>query len=407
MPVTTMQNMINPVVMGDMVNAKIEAQLKMTPYAKVDTSLEGVPGDTKKIPCWGYIGDAENLAENSEITYTEMSASTKSFTIGKAAKGVTITTEAINSGLGDPVGQAETQLAKSIAGKVENDVVNAALGATMIHTDTAHSISYNGLVEAATKFEDEEDGIEKVLFIHPKQEAALLKDSSFLSADKFTAGVAVNGAIGKAAGCWIKKSKRIPFVPAVTAVDAVAGVYEFTITTKAAAYDRVKVNQVELIAGDSNFSLSTDTAAGNAAALAEALNASDDASVSGYTWSSSGAKLTATEDTGKEGTLGAPVITLTGSVKATAGVVTATAGVKKVDAVPAHYDDVIIKMEPDNEETEYTENELPAITILLKKDTTVTPEYNKDFDRYEIAAFKYYGVSLTNESKVVVAKFGE
>ena len=37
--VTKMQNMINPEVMGDMLDAKIEAQLKLTPYAKVDTTL--------------------------------------------------------------------------------------------------------------------------------------------------------------------------------------------------------------------------------------------------------------------------------------------------------------------------------------------------------------------------------
>lgn len=49
MSVTMMANMINPEVMGDMINAKIEALLKITPYAHLDTSLQGVPGDTN--PC--------------------------------------------------------------------------------------------------------------------------------------------------------------------------------------------------------------------------------------------------------------------------------------------------------------------------------------------------------------------
>lgn len=406
MAVTTTQNVINTTVMGDMVEAKIDAQLKMLPYAHVDDSLVGVPGDTKKIPCWGYIGDAENVGENQELDYTQMSASTKEFTIGKAGKGVSITTEAINSGLGDPIGQAESQLAKAITGKVHADVVNAALGASMVVRDTAHAINYGGIVDAATKFEDEEDGVAKTMFIHPKQEAALLKDNDFRSADKFTEGVAVKGAIGMIAGCWIKKSKKIPLIPAVEAVSAVAGVYEITITTKASAYDRVKINDVELIAGDSDFSLSTDTTAGNAAAIAAALGASTDPSVSGYTWSATSSKITATEKTGNEGKLGAPTLTLTGDVKATAGVVTATAGVQKVDAVPAHYRDVIIKNEPDSEETEYTEDELPAITIFLKKDTAISSDYNQKFDRHDLAAYKYYGAALTNEAKVVVAEFG-
>lgn len=286
MATTTMANMINPQVMGDMINAKIEAQLKLTPYAKVDTTLQGVPGDTKTVPSWNYIGDATNVSENSELDYSQMSASTKTFTIGKAGKGVQITTEAINSGLGNPVGQAESQLAKSIAGKVDNDVLAAALTATVTAGDGTAVIGYAGIVDAVTKFEDEEDGIEKVMFISPKQEAALLKDPDFLSADKFTSGVAVNGAIGKIAGCWIKKSNKI---------------------------------------------------------------------------------------------------------KAKSGVFT----------------NPIIKLEADSAETEYTEDELPALTIFLKKDTTVNSFYNQDFDRHEITAYRYYGVALTNDSKVVLAKFAE
>ena len=61
MPATKIGDIINPQVMGDMINAKIEALCKITPYAKVDTSLVGVPGDTKTVPCWNYIGDAHEM----------------------------------------------------------------------------------------------------------------------------------------------------------------------------------------------------------------------------------------------------------------------------------------------------------------------------------------------------------
>lgn len=210
--VTKMQNMINPEVMGDMLDAKIEAQLKLTPYAKVDTTLQGVPGDTKTVPSWNYIGDAEDVAEGEEVEATKMAASSETFTIKKAMKSVSITQESINSGLGDPVGQAETQLAKSIAGKVDNDVLEAVYKGQMTSGDGTEKISYNGLVDASTKFEDEEDGIEKVLFINPAQEGTILKDSNFISADKYAPGVMVNGAIGKVAGCQVKKSKKVRLV---------------------------------------------------------------------------------------------------------------------------------------------------------------------------------------------------
>lgn len=285
MAVTTMANMINPEVMGDMINAKIEALAKFVPYAKVDTSLQGVPGDTKTVPSWNYIGDAVDVAEGAEVDLTNMTAASTTFTIKKAMKSVGITQEAINSGLGNPVGQAEAQLAKSIYGKVDNDLLNAALTATNSHNAGA-VIGYAGIVDAVTKFEDEEDGVEKVMFISPKQEATLLKDPDFLSADKFQSGVAVNGAIGKIAGCWIKKSNKI---------------------------------------------------------------------------------------------------------KAKSGVYTCP----------------IIKLEPDSAETEYTEDELPALTIFLKKDTAVDHEFKPRSQTHEITAAKYYGVALTNAAKVVLAKFNE
>lgn len=286
MAVTTMANMINPQVMGDMIDAKIEALLKITPYAKVDTTLQGVPGDTKTVPSWNYIGDAEDVAEGAEVDLTAMTASSTTFTIKKAMKSVGLTQEAINSGLGNPIGQAEKQLAKAIAGKVDNDVLAAALTATNTVGDGTAVIGYDGIVDAVAKFEDEEDGIDKVMFISPKQEATLLKDPDFISADKFQAGVAVNGAIGKIAGCWIKKSNKI---------------------------------------------------------------------------------------------------------KAKSGVFT----------------NPILKMEPDSAETEYTEDELPAITIFLKKDTQTDHDWKPRTQTHEITTAKYYGVAKTNDAKLVLAKFAE
>lgn len=283
---TKLANIINPQVMGQMINAKIEALLKLTPYAKVDTTLVGVPGDTKTIPCWKYIGDAEDVAEGAEVGLSQLTASSTTFKIKKAMKAVAITEEARLSGLGNPIGQAESQLAKAIAGKVDNDLLTEVLKSKNIVDNSSAVIGYNGVVDAVTKFEDEEDGIEKVMFISPKQEASLLKDPMFLSADKFEAGVAVKGSIGKIAGCWIKKSNKI---------------------------------------------------------------------------------------------------------KANSGVFT----------------NPIIKLEADNAETEYTDDELPALTIFLKKDTQTTSDFKARTQLTEIVSSKYYGVALTNEAKVVLAKFKE
>ena len=283
MAVTMMANMINPEVMGDMIGAKIEALLKITPYAKVDTTLQGVAGDTKTVPSWNYIGDAEDVAEGAEVDLTAMSAGTKTFTIKKAMKAVGITQEAVNSGLGNPIGQAETQLAKSIAGKVDADVLEALLTATATSGTGTTPIDYNGIVDAVGKF-NEEDITDKVLFVNPAQVTTLRKDANFISADKYNYNVVATGEIGTIAGVHIVPSRKI-----------VADGDVFTCP--------------------------------------------------------------------------------------------------------------LVKLEASSPETEYTEDELPAVTIFLKKDIQTDAEWKPRTQTHEITTAKYYGVALTNAAKVVLAKF--
>ena len=85
--VTTMKNVINPQVMGDMIEAKIDALAKLTPYAKVDTTLEAQQATLRQVPSWRYIGDAEDFdveeasKTDSEIKTTNLSATSNTFTI--------------------------------------------------------------------------------------------------------------------------------------------------------------------------------------------------------------------------------------------------------------------------------------------------------------------------------------
>ncbi len=138
MAVTKLSNIINPEVMSDMIEAKIEAQCKVTPYAHVNTDLQGVAGDTITVPSWNYIGDAEDFDvekasdSDSEVSTTNLTAGSTSFTVKCAMKAVSILQTAINSGLGNPIGQATLQLAKSIVGKVDNDLIDAIYSLSFI-----------------------------------------------------------------------------------------------------------------------------------------------------------------------------------------------------------------------------------------------------------------------------------
>ena len=283
MAVTMMKDIVNPEVMGDMIGAKVEAMLKLTKYAKLDTTLQGVAGDTKTVPSWNFIGEASDVAEGAEVDLTAMTASTKTFTIKKAMKAVGISQEAVNSGLGNPIGQAETQLAKAIASKVDADVLAALLTATAVSGNGSAGISYNGIVDAVGVF-NEEEVTEKVMFVAPSQVTTLRKDENFISADKYNYNVVATGEIGTIAGVHIVPSKRI------------------------------------VASGD-------------------------------------------------------------------------------VFTCP------IVKLEPASVESEYTEDELAAVTIFLKKDIQTDAEWKPRSQTHEITTAKYYGVALTNEAKVVLAKF--
>ena len=209
MALTKIANLIDPEVMADAISAKLPNKLVVTPIAKIDTTLVGQAGDTITVPQFAYIGDAEDIAEGVAVESVTLTATTTSAKVKKAMKGVTLTDEAILSGYGNPVGEAENQLAKSIASKVDADAMEALQTAQFTHDGSANKISYAGIVDAVDVF-GEEFNSDKVMFINPAQVGTLRKDSEFLSADKIAERVIMTGAIGKIANCEIVPSKRVP-----------------------------------------------------------------------------------------------------------------------------------------------------------------------------------------------------
>ena len=210
MSITKLANMINPEVMSEMISAKVEKKVAIIPFAKMDTTLQGRAGNTITIPVFGYIGDASNVEEGASIGASELTTTDKQFTVKKIGKGVDLTDEAILSGYGDPVGEANKQLAMAISQKIDQDAIDALYGASLKFDGVANKISYAGIVDAIDVFE-EEFNTEKVMFIHPKQLSQLRKDADFTSADKYVNGnyIAVNGEVGKIANCRVVVSKRV------------------------------------------------------------------------------------------------------------------------------------------------------------------------------------------------------
>ena len=205
--VTKLASLINPEVMADVVNAKIEKVIAVMPYAKLDNTLQGQAGDTITVPKFEYIGDAVDVAEGEDIPTRELKCVGTPYTIKKVGIGGTLTDEAVLSGYGNPTGELSNQMGLSIASKCDTDGIEELYKATTTYT-ASKVMSYENVVNAIDAF-DEEENTEKVIFIHPKQVTQLRLDPNFISKDKYNNEVIMNGEIGMIANAHVKASKKV------------------------------------------------------------------------------------------------------------------------------------------------------------------------------------------------------
>nr|CCC56329.1 major head protein [Weissella thailandensis fsh4-2] len=216
MAVTKLENMIDPEVMGAMIQAELPQALKFTGIAQLDTTLQGRPGDEITVPSYKYIGDAVDVAEGTAIDYDLLETTTRKIGIKKAAKGVELTDESVLSGYGDPVGEAQRQVRMALASKIDNDVLAAALEAPLTLADAEIDMDLIDKIEAT--FVDAPDAIEGqttdqmgTLFLSYKDAAKLRKAAAdnWTRASQLGDSILVSGAFGELLGWEIVRSKKV------------------------------------------------------------------------------------------------------------------------------------------------------------------------------------------------------
>lgn len=249
---TLLADLINPEVLAPMVEEELAARIIFTnTVAQVDATLQGRPGDTITIPTWAYIGMAADLAEGVADVPVSLTVSSRPFKVKKVARSIELSDEGLLSAYGDPAGNAARQLGKAIADKVEFDVVAALAGATLTSGTNLIDISYNGIVDAMSKFEDEDLGTAKYLFVSPAQYAQLLKDDKFTPASAFGDGVLQSGVVGRIAGCEVVVSKRLANGQAyIVKPGAVAYFFKRGLNVET---DRNVLSKMNIIAADHHY----------------------------------------------------------------------------------------------------------------------------------------------------------
>ena len=208
--------MIDPEVMGQMLQAQLPQAVRFTSIAPIDTTLQGQAGDTITLPRYKYIGDAQDVAEGGAIQYNQLTTATQKVTLKKAGIGVELTDEAVLSGYGDSVGEATRQIGLSIGAKVDNDILAEAKKAPLvvnhaIDLDLPDQISAQ-LIDNTSDFNYESDDTQTgVLFMNPKDANALRK----IAADNWTRAtdlgdnILVNGSFGELFGWQIVRTRKL------------------------------------------------------------------------------------------------------------------------------------------------------------------------------------------------------
>ena len=213
MAVTYLNDLVDPEVMGSLIDKKLVDAMKFAPLATIDDTLVGQAGSTISLPVYSYIGDAATLAENTALTPDQLTATALTVSIHKIAKGVEITDEAILSGYGDPVGEIAKQLALSIASQEDNEVLGTL--ATEIPLPMTYLTASNvaptdtDIIPALEKFGEDIDGT-KVALVSPAVYTAMRSNvHSWIPASELAADIKIKGVVGEYQGCQVMVSNKL------------------------------------------------------------------------------------------------------------------------------------------------------------------------------------------------------
>lgn len=204
-------NLFDPEVIGGLIEAKIEAKDKLINYVVRDESLLGVPGSTVTFIKETGLTPAEKLTEGVAMDTESWTQSEVTYKVGEYGKAVEITNTALltNLELSGHLDKKANQLAQAIVSARDNEFHAELAKADTLTLDASSAIiSYNSIVDARGKFQEEDDEL-AYLVIHPDQETQLRKDPMFVDKAQYGRDVMGDGAIGMIAGLTVIKSKKI------------------------------------------------------------------------------------------------------------------------------------------------------------------------------------------------------
>ena len=205
---TLKANLVIPEVIADLVETKLGDNVTLLPLAEQDNTLEGQPGDTLKFPAFEYIGAASVVDENGQVVVGNLAAGTKTATVHKYAKAISITDEARLSGFGNPMDEAAKQLARAIDQGVDDELFSVLNGVNINRKWVSSTLSADNIADALVLFGEDLTG-PKILLTDAAGFAQLRKDADYIKASDMGQRMINGDVVGEIWGCQILITNKV------------------------------------------------------------------------------------------------------------------------------------------------------------------------------------------------------
>ena len=208
---TLLQDLFVPEVVADAIDKKLVDAIRFAPLAVIDDTLVGRAGDELTMASYEYIGDAEDVAEGTDIPIAKLSQDTEKVKVSKIGKAVEFSDEALLSGANNDIAEeAAKQVVLAVNSKLEADLIEEMSTKAVLTSELslAGGNITHGIADALSKFGEDIDG-EKVLLVSPAVYTALVKSDGWIPNTEAGANIIINGTVGSIFGAQVVLSNRL------------------------------------------------------------------------------------------------------------------------------------------------------------------------------------------------------
>lgn len=176
---TNLANVTIPEVLLDLVQFEYENALVLGKLAYHDNTLVGQPGNKVTIPYTQALADATTVAEGSALTPVASQDQKVEIEITKAGQAVVMSQEAINACAYDLKNNRISEIAKSIARKVDADLAKEIAKTTL--STQPEAFNYAAVIDAKAKLGEEGFNRQTVLIVSSAMYSELAKTPEFIA----------------------------------------------------------------------------------------------------------------------------------------------------------------------------------------------------------------------------------